>query len=232
MWTGEVHNVRKNGTRFWSTANVSTFDHAEYGEVWVSVDEDITERKQAEKALRASECRIRALLEAAVDGIITIDESGIIESVNPAVEHLFGYTGHELIGRNVKLLIPEPFHSEHDQYISDYFRTGESRIIGSGREIVGQNRDGTVFSIDLSVSEIHLDNRPLFLGIIRDATKRHQVEEERTRLIRELELKKRRDGTIHLHRFSRSQESADHNPRVPGFAGKRHGCGKHRADTG
>ncbi|MCH7686978.1 MAG: PAS domain S-box protein, partial [Planctomycetes bacterium] len=168
-FTFESCHRRKDGTLFpvEITVNFLDFDGQEYN---CAFARDITERKQVGDELRVSEGKIRAILEAAVDGFITIDERGIIESANPAVEHMFGYTADELIGRNVNLLIPEPHRREHDQYISNYLHTSQPRIIGIDREIVGQRRDGTVFLVDVSISEIKLDNRRSFLSIIRDIT--------------------------------------------------------------
>ena len=95
---------------------------------------DITERKQAEAGLRDSEARHRAILDASLDAIITIDDRGTIESVNPATERLFGYTAAELIGGNVNILMPSPYHEMHDTYLENYLRTGSSKIIGIGRK--------------------------------------------------------------------------------------------------
>lgn len=114
--------------------------------------------------------KLQAILANAVDAIITIDEAGLIESVNPATEMLFGYTPAELIGRNVKILMPEPFRSEHDGYIDNYLKTGNKKIIGVGREIVGQRKDGSIFPTHLAVSEIRFGQRRFFTGIIRDIT--------------------------------------------------------------
>src|SRR6266511_3971033 len=100
------------------------------------------ERRQAQAALRDSEARLRAILETAVEGIITIDERGIIESVNPAAEKIFGYTAAELVGKNVSLLMPPPFREAHDAYLVNYLRTGQAKIIGIGREVVGRRKDG------------------------------------------------------------------------------------------
>ncbi len=135
------------------------------------------ERKRDQAALRDSEERLRAILDTAVEGIITIDESGIIESVNAAAEKLFGYEAEELIGGNVSVLMPNPFRREHDSYLANYARTGQARIIGIGREVVGQRKDGTVFPMDLSVSEVQLENRRLFTGFVRDITQRKQSEQ-------------------------------------------------------
>jgi two-component system, LuxR family, sensor kinase FixL len=122
--------------------------------------------------------RLRAILETAVEGIITIDERGIIESLNPAAQRLFGYAAIELIGKNVKVLMPSPYRQEHDGYLANYLRTGHARIIGIGREVVGQRKDGTVFPMDLAVSEVKLQDRRLFTGFVRDITERKRLEQE------------------------------------------------------
>jgi PAS domain S-box-containing protein len=139
------------------------------------VDSD-TERKVADTALADSAERLRAILETAVEGIITIDERGLMETANPAVEKLFGYRADELIGRNVSMLMPAPYREEHDGYLSNYRRTGEAKIIGIGREVSARRKDGSVFPIDLSVSEVRLANRRLFTGFIRDITPRKDSE--------------------------------------------------------
>lgn len=136
------------------------------------------ERKRHEAALHDSEERLRAILDTAVEGIITIDERGLIESVNTAAQKTFGYTAEELVGRNVSVLMPNPYRREHDGYLSNYARTGHARIIGIGREVTGQRRDGTVFPMELSVSEVKLENRRLFTGFVRDITERKRLEKE------------------------------------------------------
>lgn len=127
-------------------------------------------------ALDDSEERLRAILETAVEGIITIDERGTIESMNPAAIRIFGYTPGELIGKNVNVLMPSPYHEQHDGYLSNYRRTGNARIIGIGREVSGRHKDGTVFPLDLSVSEVNLSGRRLFTGFVRDITERKEAE--------------------------------------------------------
>ena len=122
--------------------------------------------------------RLRAILDAAVDGIITIDERGTIETVNPAAVRIFGYEPEEIIGRNVRMLMPEPYHSEHDGYLKRYLETGERRIIGIGREVEGLRKDGTRFPIELAVSEAYAGGRRIFTGIVRDITDRKRIEEE------------------------------------------------------
>jgi PAS domain S-box-containing protein len=134
--------------------------------------------------LGESESRLRAIVQTATDAILTIDEHGIVQSMNGAAERIFGYQAAEVVGRNVTMLMPEPYRSEHDQYIERYLRTGEARIIGIGREAVGRRKDGTVFPLDLSVSEVRLDERRLFTGIVRDITQRKKIEEQRDQLAR------------------------------------------------
>ncbi|HZN26367.1 MAG TPA: PAS domain S-box protein [Burkholderiales bacterium] len=118
-----------------------------------------------------------------VDGIITIDEHGRIESFNLAAEKIFGYSAREAIGRNVNMLMPEPYHSRHDSYISNYLTTGHAKIIGSGREVLGRRKDRSTFPMDLAVSEFALGPKRFFTGIVRDITERQRLEAElRTRL--------------------------------------------------
>ena len=155
-----------------------------------------------EDALATSESRLHALLEAAVDGIISIDEQGIIQTINVAAERLFGYTADQMIGQNVKILMPAPFQEEHDGYLSRYLSTGEKRIIGIGREVVGRRRDGTTFPMDLSVAEGRLGSGRIFVGIVRDITDRKRAEETRSQLAAIVEssedaiIGKTLDGTI------------------------------------
>ena len=135
-----------------------------------------TQKQQAAAALLDREARLRAILDTAVEGIITIDEKGIIESANPAAEKIFGYAAAEIIGKNVSGLMPLPHHAAHDGYLANYRETGDAKIIGIGREVSGRRKDGTVFPMDLSVSEVQLANRRLFTGFIRDISARKEAE--------------------------------------------------------
>ncbi len=139
---------------------------------------NITERSKAEEALKESEARIRAILETAVDGIITINATGIIESVNSAVEKLFGYTENEVIGKNVDVLMPSPYREDHDTYLANYLKTGEKKIIGIGREVVAQRKDGITFPIRLSVSEFFLGDKRMFTGIIHDISEEKALQQQ------------------------------------------------------
>jgi PAS domain S-box-containing protein len=131
-----------------------------------------------QEALRQSESRMRAIVNTAVDAIITIDERGTIESVNPATEHLFGYSASELLGRNVSMLMPDPDSSRHDSYLANYLRTGKARIIGIGREVTALKKDGTTFPVDLAVSEVRLGDRRMFTGMVRDISERRRLERQ------------------------------------------------------
>ncbi len=121
--------------------------------------------------------RIRTIVDTVVDAIITIDEQGIIKSFNKAAETIFGYSRMEVSGQNVKLLMPEPYISEHDQYLRSYMSTGHARIIGNPREVTGRRKDGSMFPIDLAVNEMQLRGKRLFTGIIRDITERKHAQE-------------------------------------------------------
>jgi two-component system CheB/CheR fusion protein len=175
-WTGEVHNAKKDGTPFWTYANVSTFEHPEHGTVWIGALADITERKAAESALHASEERLRAILNTASDAIITIDHHGIIQSANLAAERMFGYVTAEMIGQRVNMLMPSPYQEAHDDYLARYLKTGEKHVIGMSREVEARRKDGSVFPADLAVSEI--EHLKLFTGIHRDLTERKQLERD------------------------------------------------------
>jgi PAS domain S-box-containing protein len=145
---------------------------------WFGTNTDITALRDAAAALRESQERLRAIVETAVDGIITIDESGTIQSINPAVERIFQYPKEELIGQNVKILMPAPDHHRHDGYLQQYRETGERKIIGIGREVSGRRKDGSTFPIELSISESTLPGNRFFTGILRDITQRKMAEDE------------------------------------------------------
>ena len=140
------------------------------------------ERREREEALRESEARYRAIVETAVDAIITIDETGRILLFNPAAERLFGYRAEEVIGRNISILMPSPYREQHDRYIRNYLETGRRRIIGRGREVTGLRKDGTTFPMYLAVSEVRLPDRRLFTGIVRDLSETRRLEQEILRI--------------------------------------------------
>lgn len=157
---------------------------------------EVAERRRSERALSDSETRIRAIVNTAVEGVITINEKGIVESMNPAAEKMFGYVAGEVAGNNVSLLMPSPHSAEHDRYIADYVRTGQAKIIGIGREVMGRRKDGTVFPLDLAVSEVRLAGGRMFTGFLRDITERKRAEEQLAELARTLAEKNKELETI------------------------------------
>ncbi len=134
------------------------------------------------ETLADREARLRAILETSVEGIITIDERGNIESMNPSAERLFGYSEAETVGHNVKMLMPTPYRDEHDGYLSKYRDTGKKKIIGIGRDVIGQRKDGTTFPMHLSVSEVPLSTGRIFTGFVHDLSERVATEQDLRRL--------------------------------------------------
>lgn len=133
--------------------------------------------------------RLRAIVDNAVDGIITIDKRGIIQTINPAVERMFGYTADEAVGANVNRLMPQPYHDEHDGYLRRYLETGEQHIIGIGREVEGRRKDGSVFPIHLSVSRMTIEGEIHFTGVLHDITQQRRAQEQLKRINAELEAR-------------------------------------------
>ncbi len=128
-------------------------------------------------AYNSLDARAQSILVNMVDPLITINDQGRIEDFNPAAERTFGYSRSEVIGKNVNLLMPEPYHSEHDGYLGNYRATGQAKIIGSGREVAGKRKDGSVFPLDLAVNEMKVGDKTMFIGTCRDITERRQAEQ-------------------------------------------------------
>lgn len=141
---------------------------------------DELERKVAEQTqdLAAREEKLRMILDTAVDGIITIDAHGHVRTMNQSAERIFGYSANEVVGHNIKMLMPKPYRDMHDMYLANYIRSGEAHIIGIGREVVGLRKDGTEFPMDLAVSEGSAGGQRLFTGFVRDITERRTVEDD------------------------------------------------------
>jgi two-component system sensor kinase FixL len=126
--------------------------------------------------LARREAHLRSILDTVPDAMVVIDEAGLIQDFSPAAERLFGWTAEEAAGRNVSLLMPSPHREAHDTYLERYYRTGERRIIGTGRVVVGERRDGSTFPLELSVGEMKVGDARFFTGFIRDLTERQQAE--------------------------------------------------------
>lgn len=181
----EVMGRRQDGSVFPMELSVGEA-FQEGHRIFVGIIRDISERKAAEHELRESEERLRTVIDTAVDGVIIIDDKASIQIFNPACERLFGYAADEVIGENVKMLMPEPYRAEHDDYMRNYQATSVRKIIGIGREVLGKRKDGTTFPMELSVGEASQRGRPVFVGIIRDITERKQAEEAISRSVDEL----------------------------------------------
>lgn len=158
-----------------------------------------TGRVANEAALQAAEARLRSVLQTVPDAMIIIDERGRIESLSATAEKLFGYTMAESAGKNIKLFMPEPHRGQHDDYLKRYLRTGEKRIIGIGRIVVGQRKDGTTFPMHLTIGELRSAERHYFTGFIRDLTDQ-QLTQNR--------LKELQSEVTHMSRFTALGEMA------------------------
>ena len=153
---------------------------------------DPTDPAPKPDALANESALLRSILETVPDAMIVIDHRGIIQSFSSAAERLFGYLPAEVCGHNVKLLMPSPYREQHDGYLTRYLTTGERRIIGIGRVVVGRRKDGSTFPMELSVGEVNQDGRKLFTGFVRDLTERQQTD----RRLQELQ-----DGLLHVSRL-------------------------------
>ncbi len=166
---------------------------------------------------------LKAIIDTAIDGIITIDQFGIIETMNPAALKLFEYKEEDVIGKNISTLMPAPHKSNHDAYIHHYITTGEKKIIGIGREVMGQKRSGKLFPFRLSVSEVKLGTRTIFTGIVHDLTEQKEAENQlkhytdelenivasRTRTLNEV-VKKLELGREETHRALEKEKELNH----------------------
>ncbi|WP_315853068.1 PAS domain S-box protein [Gimesia fumaroli] len=201
----EKEFFRKDGTRVPVVFGVTQLDEADDLCLCFVLDATTQKQKEAEVAQhsrelqiateksKANERRIEAIVNTAVDPIITISGIGNIKSFNPAAERLFGYTASEILEKNIKLLMPSPYREEHDGYLARYLATGKQNVIGSGREAIGQRKNGTTFPLHLAVSQVVVENSGkdkeiLFTGIIRDLTEQKQKEAEAAERTRELQI--------------------------------------------
>ena len=140
------------------------------------VARDITAARAAQAALEEREAHLQSVLDTVPDAMVVIDTQGIMQSFSATAERLFGYSAAEVVGRNVSILMPEPYRGQHDSYLARYRTTGEKRIIGMGRLVVGQRRDGSTFPMELAVGEMHSGERRFFTGFVRDLTERQETQ--------------------------------------------------------
>jgi PAS domain S-box-containing protein len=171
----EVRGRRRDGSTFPLHLSVGRMD-IDGKPAFTGILHDLTRRVDIEDALRKSEERVRSIVESAVDAIIVIDDRGTVQAFNPSAERLFGYRLSEVLGQNVKMLMPSPDREQHDGYIRRYLATGEQKIIGIGREVTARKKDGTRFPVHLSVGEMVSGGKRSFTGILHDLSDRVQLE--------------------------------------------------------
>ncbi len=173
----EGEHVKKGGERFWASTLVNPI-YNESGTLkgFAKITRDITERKIAEAALVASETLLRAVVDGSQDSIIAINAAGVVQSINKNGVKMFGYSRQELVGRNISILMPAVSRSLHDKYMQNYRKTGDAKIIGIGREVEGQRKDGSVFPLGLTITQTTYADAPLFVGFLRDLSGRHEIE--------------------------------------------------------
>ncbi len=161
---------RKNGTQFWTTGSLTALYNGAGNVIgYAQVSRDITIKRRNDELLHS-------VLDHTLDGIITINEHGILSTINKAGEDLFGYRSNEILGENVRQLMPESDSSRHDSYITNYVNTHEAKIIGIGREVRGQRKDGSTFPMDLAITEFRLDEQRYFVGIVRDVSEKKKLQ--------------------------------------------------------
>ena len=174
-WAGEVVQRHRSGEIVIAASQWSlwrTADRTAVTEVYI----DLTAAKRVERDLIAREAHLKSILETVPDAMIVIDDLGMIQLFSSAAERLFGYQARDIVGLNVKTLMPSPYWEHHDGYLQRYARTGEKRIIGSGRVVVGRRCDGSTFPIELAVGEMNSAGRRYYTGFIRDLTERQEAQ--------------------------------------------------------
>lgn len=183
----EDWRVRKDGSEFLASVSWTAL-HGKDGALrgFAKIVSDITEKRSAEDQLRAHESQLSAILSTVPDAMVVIDEAGTMLSFSAAAEALFGYAEEEVLGKNVRMLMPSPDRERHDSYIQRYLETGEKRIIGKGRVVSGRRADGSLFPMELYIGEAVRGNERIFTGFVRDLTERRAVEDHMATLQAEL----------------------------------------------
>jgi two-component system, LuxR family, sensor kinase FixL len=192
--------IRKDGSSFIVKTTIAPL-YDDQGELigYAKATCDVTDVVAAESALRHREAHLRSILETVPDAMIVADESGTIISFSATAVRMFGYTAEEALGKNVRILMPNPYRDEHDSYLQRYLRTGEKRIIGKGRVVVGEHKDGTTFPVELAVGEMQTADGHFFTGFLRDLTERQKTETRLAELQSEL---------VHMSRYTALGEMA------------------------
>jgi two-component system, LuxR family, sensor kinase FixL len=201
--TGEYGNLVDIGTPLFKVelARATTFIALGIGIAWFGERLRFARRQGAlsEQDAAAREAHLKSILDTVPDAMVVIDERGIVQSFSSAAERLFGYGPAEVIGKNVKTLMPSPYRESHEGYLARYMQTGERRIIGIGRVVVGERKDGSTFPMELAVGEMNSSNQRFFTGFIRDLTERQRTEARLQELQAEL---------VHISRLTAMGEMA------------------------
>jgi len=178
-WQGQVQVRRQDGSVYLDDRSLTPM-RGPQGHLsgFVMLGDDITERNRMAVALQTNEERLRALLRSAPDAIVVIDPQGLIQLANPAVEQMFGYSARELMGLNVRVLMPPDTASKHDGYLQRYAETGVQRLIGTGRDVLAQRKDGRRLHVHLTIGEAKLPDGPLYIGFMRDISERIKAQDE------------------------------------------------------
>ncbi|MEK7794482.1 MAG: PAS domain S-box protein [Candidatus Hydrogenedentota bacterium] len=231
-WKDEMQALHRACDGHFKRVVMTVTPDSEAGDGTVNVQvEDASQR--ARPGRFESSVWTSAIVETAVEGIITINESGMIEYLNPAARQLFGYSREELIGENVNVLMPMPYRDAHDTYIADYLKTGAAKIIGIGRDVVGKRKDGTTFPMHLAVTEVRFGDARMFTGIVHDTSEQFRSQQEMDRLLGELNRRNRelaclyqiseltRTGELLPATFQEAAERIQHSLSHPSVTGTR-----------
>lgn len=176
QWRGGLRQRRRDGRLLFVSSHWVALRNSEGAASHImEINTDITDIESARAQLVGQEAQLRSILDTVPEAMIVIDEMGLIRSFNRAAERTFGYNAEEVLGQNVALLMPTPHRDQHDTYIERYFRTGERRIIGIGRVVAGQKKDGSTVPVELAVGEVWCLGRRFFAGFARDLTERQRT---------------------------------------------------------
>jgi two-component system sensor kinase FixL len=197
-WNGELVHYRRDGRRLIVASQWSLWQEGDWTAV-TEINTDITELKLVQQDFLSREAHLKSILETVPDAMVVIDERGTMQSFSTAAQRLFGYSADEVVGKNVRMLMPSPYRENHDEYLKRYLATGEKRIIGIGRVVVGERKDGSTFPIELNIGEMRSGDQRYFTGFIRDLTERQETEARLQELQAEL---------VHMSRLTALGEMA------------------------
>lgn len=183
---GQWKSITKDGSIVWIDVHARPLKNdAGKPEAIIASAHDIQDLIEIEKELEESKAQAQTILETTVDGIITVDSDGLILSFNQSASRIFGYNEEEVLGKNIKILMPAPHHNQHDSFLERYKEASEGRVIGYRRELTGKRRDGSLFPMELSISEVQWNGKRIFTGVVNDISERRRLEKEILRISEE-----------------------------------------------